>query len=183
MSYDIKKFNLEALPIKEWLQKELSGIRTGRATPTILDGILVEVYGSKMPIKQLAGIANEDPRTLRVTPYDVSTLKSIEKAITVANLGLSVGSDEKGVRVSFPELTGERRESLVKMAKERLEKGRISVRQLREEIWQEIQDGEKAGTITEDEKFSLKEKLQKEVDAINNDLSAMLDKKIEEIQN
>jgi len=182
MSYDIKKFNQKAEPIKDWLAKELSGIRTGRATPSVLDSITVDVYGSKMPIKQLAGVSNEDPKTLRISPYDVQTLKPIEKAITSANLGLSVTADDRGVRVAFPELTGDRREGLIKIAKERLEKARISIRGIREEIWQEIQTGEKDGTVTEDEKFTLKDKLQKEVDVTNEELSKSLEKKIAEIQ-
>ncbi len=183
MSYDLKKFNQKAELVKDWLAKELSGVRTGRATSAILDNVVAEVYGAKMPIKQLAGISNEDPRTLRITPYDNQALKPIEKALTLANLGLSVSADSRGIRVGFPELTGERREILIKSAKEKTEKGRISLRQAREEIWKEIQDLEKTGTLTEDEKFTLKDKLQKEIDKYNSELEESLQKKITEIQN
>ena len=113
MAYDFKPFEKKIAEIIERLGRDLSGIRTGRATPAILDGIQVESYGTRMPINQVANIAVEDARSLRITPWDASQAKEIEKSITVANLGLSVGADEKGVRVFFPDLTAERRTQLM----------------------------------------------------------------------
>ncbi len=132
MAYDFKPFEKKIKDIEERLSKELSGVRTGRAGPAILDGIQVESYGTRMPITQVANISVEDARTLRIAPWDMSNAKEIEKAITVANLGLSVGMDEKGVRVFFPELTAERRTQLLKLAKEKVEEIRTSLRVARD---------------------------------------------------
>src|SRR3989344_8077233 len=109
MAYDFSVFKNKARQVEEWLAKELSALRAGRASPTILDNVLVEAWGSKMPLKQVAALTVEDARTLRVAPYDAEQSKAIEKAITTANLGLSAMSGDSGVRVIFPELSSERR--------------------------------------------------------------------------
>jgi ribosome recycling factor len=183
MQYNFSKFNGKGKEIEEWLAKELGSIRTSRATPNILDGILVESYGAKLPINQLGSIASQDARTLFVTPWDTGSIKEIEKAITAANLGLSVSATDTGVRVSFPELTSERRATLIKLAKDKLEDARVSVRKLRDEIQKEIETAEKAGGMGEDEKFRLKAELQKLVDALNKKLSDSAERKEKEIQN
>lgn len=180
--YNFTKFNQKSKDIESWLQKELGSIRTSRATPAILDGILVENYGAKVPINQVGNIASQDARTLFITPWDNGAIKEIEKAITTAGLGLSVSAVDTGVRVSFPELTSERRETLIKLAKAKLEEARISVRKARDEIQKEIEAGEKVGTIGEDEKFKLKNELQKLVDSLNAKLSESADRKEKEIQ-
>lgn len=180
--YNFNKFNQKSKDIESWLQKELGSIRTSRATPAILDGILVENYGTKVPINQIGNITSQDARTLFITPWDNSAIKEIEKAITTASLGLSVSAVDTGVRVSFPELTSERRETLIKLAKSKLEESRISVRKVRDEIQKEIEAGEKAGTIGEDEKFKLKGELQKMVDGLNARLSESADRKEREIK-
>lgn len=181
--YDFKVLQQKIEEGQEWLRKEYQGLRTGRATPTLIDGILVESYGSRVPLNQTANVGVEDARTLRISPWDVSQLKEIEKAITNANLGVGVSSDEKGVRVSFPELTSERRTSLIKIAKERLEDARQSLRGTREEIWSDIQTKEKESEISEDDKFRLKDELQKHIDAGNTALEELFKKKEAEIQN
>lgn len=179
--YNFSKFNQRGKEIEEWLSKELSGVRTSRATPAILDGILVESYGAKMPISSVGSIASQDARTLFVTPWDMASIKEIEKAIVDANLGLSVSSVDTGVRVSFPELTRDRRTALVKIAKDKLEDSRVSVRKLRDEVQKEIEAAEKAGSMGEDEKFRLKAELQKLVDALNKKLGDSADRKEKEI--
>lgn len=181
--YNFSKFNQKGKEVEEWLSKELSGIRTSRATPAILDGIRVESYGVKLPINQVGSIASQDARTLFITPWDSSAIKEIEKAIAAENLGLSVSAVDTGVRVSFPELTSERRAVLVKTAKEKLEDARISVRKLRDEIQSEIEAAEKAGGMGEDEKFRLKAELQKLVDALNKKLNEAVERKEKEIAN
>lgn len=181
MAYNFAKLKEKTKNVSEWLIKEFGGIRTSRANPNILDAVMVEVYGSKMPVRQLASISNEDARTLRINPYDVTQAKVIEKAITASNLGLSVGADDKGVRVSFPELTSERREGLLKIAKERLEQAKISLRKLRDDEINEIQKMEKAKTISEDEKFRLKNELQKIIDLESKNLEDIFGKKEKEI--
>src|SRR5438874_165407 len=100
MAYDFKPFEAQIKNIEEKLSRELTGVRTGRATPAILDSVMIESYGTRMGITQVANVNIEDARTLRITPWDMSNAKEIEKAITLANLGLSVGMDERGVRVA-----------------------------------------------------------------------------------
>lgn len=181
MAYDFKAFDKNITEVVERLGKEFAGIRTGRAAPAILDGIQVESYGTRVPIAQVAGITTEDARTLRISPWDLNLTKDIEKAILVANLGLSVGADEKGVRVFFPELTAERRTALVKLAKERLEEARTALRSARDEVWSEIQKKERDGEMPEDDKFRAKDEMQKRVDAANASLEESFIRKEKEL--
>ncbi|MFA5651879.1 MAG: ribosome recycling factor [Candidatus Paceibacterota bacterium] len=181
MSYDFKKLKENIKNADEWLKKEYSGLRTGIASPSILDGVLVESYGSRMPINQVANIGIEDARVIRITPWDKTQSKAIEKAITVAELGVSVGSDDKGVRVFFPELTGERRTLLLKSAKAKLEETKIKIRGFRDETLKDIQDKHKNGEIPEDDMFRYKAEMQKIVDEGNNALEGLLVKKEKEI--
>ena len=181
MAYDFTKFKTEAKAIEEWLKKEYQGIRTGQAAPAILDGILVEAYGQSMPSNQVAGITAEGARSLRIAPWDNNVIKAIEKAIQIANLGVSVMSDDKGVRVNFPELTSETRATLLKLAKSRLEDARVSVRDIRSETMTDIDNKEKGGGMGEDEKNRFKADLQKFVDATNKALEDTFEKKENEI--
>jgi ribosome recycling factor len=181
MAYDFKPFDKKIAEITERLGKELAGVRTGRATPAILDGVMIESYGTRMQISQVANISTEDARTLRIAPWDTSNTKEIEKAIIQANLGLSVGADERGVRVSFPELTSERRTQLNKLAKEKVEEIKTSLRTARDEVWSDIQKREKEGTMPEDDKFRAKEEMQKRVDAANAKFDDALERKEKEM--
>lgn len=178
--------NLESLKtkIKEteiWFDKELSTIRTGRANPAILDSVRVDSYGSLVPLNQVGNIAVEDARSIRISPWDQSQIKAVEKAIAAANLGVSLAIDEKGVRVIFPELTGERRTAIVKVAKEKFEQARITVRKERDQTIQEIEKKEKAKEMGEDDKFRLKAEVQKIVDEANKRLEAAMSKKERDI--
>ncbi len=175
MSYNTQNFKLELKKIEEWLSKEYSAIHTGRATPMVLDGVMVESYGNKMPIKNVAQISIEDAKTLRVVPWDKSQIKDIESAVMATSLGLSVVSDGEGVRVIFPMLTTENRSNLVKILKEKLEDARIRVRQERQE---EI---EKTGDLSEDEKKRGKDDIQKCVDESNKNLETIFGKKEKEV--
>ena len=180
-NYDFKQFDAKAAAAKEWLAKEYRGLRTGRAAPALLDSIVVSAYGSMMPLKQVATVGAEDARQLRVQPFDAALLKDIERAITAANLGVGTSSDGATVRVSFPELTSERREQLTKLAKGKLEEARTTVRVARDEAWKEIQSREKEGTLTEDDKFQLKDDLQKRVDKVNEELEKAFESKQKEM--
>jgi len=181
MAYNFSGFNQKIEDTKEWLSKELSTIRTGRAAPAILDSVSVMSYGAKVPIKQIASIGVEDARTLRVSPWNSDQIRDLENAINGANLGLSVVVDEKGVRAIFPELTTDRRETLIKTAKEKAEQAKITIRGERDEIWNDIQDKQKGGELTEDEKFRLKDEMQKIVDEGNKALEGMASRKEAEI--
>jgi ribosome recycling factor len=181
MNYDFKPFEKKIAEITERLTRDFASVRTGRANASILDGVQVESYGTRMPINQVATITGEDPRTLRVAPWDATLGKEIEKAISQANLGLSVGMDEKGVRVFFPEVTAERRAELIKLAKEKMEECRAHLRAARDEVWSEIQRMERDGEMPEDDKFRAKDDMQKRVDAANEKFDEMLEKKEREI--
>ena len=182
MAYDFKPFDKRIAEIGERLSGELSSVRTGRASPAILDGITVESYGTRMSLNQVANISVEDARTIRIAPWEAGMGKEIEKAITAANLGLSVGADEKGVRVFFPELTSERRVTLIKLAKDKIEEAKQSLRSARDDVWSDIQKGERAGDIPEDDKFRFKDEMQKRVDAANAQFDEALARKEKEIQ-
>jgi len=164
-----------------WLEKEFSGIRTGQASPALLDGVKVESYGAYMPIPQVSSVGIEDARTLRISAWDASVIPAIEKAIRDADLGVSLATDSSGVRVIFPELTGERRTQLVKIAKTKLEEARVTVRGIRDEVMKQIETAQKNGDISEDEKYANKESVQKQIDATNHTLESLFAKKEAEI--
>ena len=165
----------------DWLQKEFTGIRTGQATPALLDGIKVESYGTFMPIVQIGSVGIEDARTIRIAPWDLSQVPAIERAIREADLGVSVSSDSTGLRVIFPDLTSERRVQLIKLAKSKLEDARVTVRAMRDEIIKEIEAKRKTNEISEDDKFFLKDKVQKAVDNSNRNLELLFTQKEAEI--
>ena len=179
--FDFKETKEKIVGIEDWLIKELSLIRTGRATPMILDALQIDAYGGKMGIRELANITIEDAKTIRVEPWDMNVGKSIEKAIIFSKLGLSTASYEKGLRIIFPDLTSERREQLIKVMKGKLEEARVSLRGVRDKTWNEIQEKEKQGGMGEDIKFRLKEDMQKMIDEVNSKLDAMAAKKESEI--
>lgn len=181
INYDFKHFDGKLSETREWLAREYRGLRTGRATPAILDGVSISAYGSMMPLKQTSNVSVEDARTLRVTPWDLGLVKDIERGIAAANLGLGMATDQSGVRVTFPELTADRRQELIKVAKHKLEDARTAVRVARDEVWKDIQEREREGTLTEDDKFTLKEQLQKKVDDINASLESAFDSKEKEM--
>ena len=143
---------------------------------------MVSAYGSMTPLKQVGNVSTEDARTLRVSAYDAGLIKDIERGITAANLGVGTSSDGATVRVTFPELSAERREQMVKLAKAKLEEARTTVRIARDEAWKEIQEKERLGELTEDDKFSLKEEMQKRVDKANGELEAAFESKEKEMQ-
>jgi len=183
MIYNFTQSKQEFKKVEEWLTKEFSQLHTGRATPMLLDSVSVESYGSFMPIKNVGSISIEDPKTLRIVPWDKSQIRDIDRAITQANLGLSVATDDQGLRVIFPMLTTETRQKLVKILKDKLEEARISVRQEREKMGREIDEAEKGGGMSEDEKFRLKDELQKLVEGTNKNLEGLFQKKEAEVLN
>lgn len=179
MSIEIQKRFEESIA---WLQKEYTGIRTGQANPGLLDSVKVETYGSYLPIQQVGSISIEDARTLRVSIWDASQVSTVEKAIRDADLGVSVMSDSSGLRVIFPELTSERRTQLMKLAKTRLEDARITVRSIRDEEMKDLEKEFKAGGMGEDDKFTKKDLIQKNVETTNNKLESLFNAKEKELQ-
>jgi ribosome recycling factor len=176
--YNLDKFKAEAKQADEWLIKEYSQIHTGRAAPALLDGVQVESYGAWQPIKNVASITIEDPKTLRVAPWDKSQIKDIERALHAANLGFSIAVDDLGVRVIIPALTTETRNQLAKIAKDKLEDARITIRKGREAQLDTL----KGQDLPEDTFRSAKDDLQKLVDTANSTLEATFARKETEIQ-
>ena len=168
--------------VTEWLQKEYTGIRSGQASPMLLDSIKVESYGSFVGLNQVGSVNVEDARTLRISVWDKAAIAAIERAIREADLGVSTVTDSSGVRVIFPELTTERRAQLMKLAKSKLEDSRISVRSVRDEIMKLLDKQHKDGDIGEDDKFSMKEKVQKQIDDTNKSLESIFAAKEVELQ-
>lgn len=182
MTYDFTKFKKTLAGAEEWVRKEFLGIRTGQASPALLDSIKVESYGVLSPLSQVGSIVTEGSRILRITPWDVGSVKEIEKAITVANLGISVSMDEKGLRVNFPDLTAERRIEIVKIAKDKLEEGKKQIRIHRDEAMKDLKAKEKTVGISEDEVFRYEKEIQKMVDEVNKKLDDIYLKKEKEIK-
>ncbi len=177
MAYNFQPFKTASEGTLAWLQKEFGGLRTGRSTPTILDGVGVDVYGSKMSINQVANVTIEDARSLRITPWDKNITQAIDSAIRESNLGLSVSVDDKGLRISFPELTADRRTALVKVAKQKLEEARIRLRGERQKVLSDLDRGD----MPDDEQTRTKNELQKLMDEVNRKLDELASKKEKEI--
>ena len=181
MAYNFSPLTTKIKETEEWLTRELSGVRTGRATPTLLDGVKPEAYGTRTPIRELAAVSVEDARTLRIVPWDKELLKVIEKGITDADLGVGVSTDDQGLRVSFPELTSERRTQLMKIAGDRTEQAKVTLRSHRTDAMKALDAAEKEGGMGKDEVARLKAEAQKLIDAGNEVLAEMMKKKETEI--
>lgn len=162
-------------------KEEITKIRTGRANPALIEDLMVDYYGSKTPLKQVSNINVPEPRTLLIQPFSVDSLANIEAAIKTSDLGLSPNNDGAVIRITIPALNEERRADLVKVLGKKAEDARISVRNIREEIWQEIQDMEKRGDIAEDDKFRGKERLEEAIGEYNKRIDEMKDKKEQDI--
>lgn len=181
MAYDFSKLDAAITETAEWLQKEFTGIRTGRATPTLLDVVKADAYGSRTPVAQMANIMIEDARSLRIVPWDKSLNKAIEKAIIDADLGVGVATDDQGLRVTFPELTAERRTMLARLAREKFEQARVTLRGHRTDALKDLDAAEKEGGMGADELKRLKDDVQKKIDKGGEDLEALTKKKEAEI--
>jgi ribosome recycling factor len=181
MAYDFSSILVQKNSIIDWLKSEYRSIQTGRATPQVLDLVHIDMYGSRTALAHAAGITIEDPRTIRVSPWDKSVIGQMEKAINDADLGLSVSSDSDGLRVHFPSLTTETRTKLVKLLKDRLEDARVRVRALREETNKSIDAQAKEGVYGEDEQKKYREDMQKIVDGANGELEDHFQKKEKEV--
>lgn len=142
------------------LKNALSGIRTGRATPGLVDSVRVEAYGSQSPLKQLASIAAPEPNQLVIRPYDAGTIKDIEKAIVASDLGLNPQNDGKMIRINIPPLSTEVRKKMVARIKELTEESKISIRNIRRDANKLIETAEKDKEISEDDRDRMKDEVQ-----------------------
>jgi ribosome recycling factor len=146
------------------LKDELAGIRTGRATPALLSRIVVDYYGTQVPIQQLASFSVPEPRTLVIQPFDKNAISAMEKAIMSSDVGITPGNDGNVIRLSFPPLTEERRKDLIKLVHHRGEEGRVAVRNIRRHTKEELERLEREGRISEDDLVRSEKELQKQTD-------------------
>lgn len=183
MSYNFSNFLTKAKSIETWLQNEYQNIRTGRASTAFLDQVRVESYGDMVPLSNVASIGIEDAKCIRVSPWDSGLIKAIEKAVIVADLGVSTSVDEKGLRIIFPDLTGERRIQLNKQAKEKLEDARVSLRQERNAVNDDMNTQKKDGLMSEDDVSRGKKEFDKHMETAMAGLDGLFAKKEKEILN
>jgi ribosome recycling factor len=160
---------------------ELATVRTGRASPHLLDRIQVDYYGTQTPLRQLANIATTEARLLTLTPYDKSQISSIEKAILESDVGLTPSSDGNVIRLQIPELTEERRKEMVKVVHGVAEEGRVAVRNIRRDVMHDLRELKKEGEVGEDDERRAEGELQKLTDAAIAEIDALLKGKEEEI--
>ena len=160
---------------------DLRGLRTGRASPAMLDSLRVEYYGSPTPVKQVATVTTPDPQSVMIKPFDAAVLKDIEKAIRSSDLGLAPNNDGKVIRLSIPPMSGDQRKKLVQQIKKLGEAQKVSCRNVRRDGNKHFDDAEKAGEMTEDERDKGKEKMQALLKAHENKLDEQAAKKEKEV--
>lgn len=177
----INKIRPELDKVIQFLEGELGKIRTGRASPSLVENTVVECFGQRFPLKQLAAISAPEPKQILIQPWDKSYIEGIVKALENSTIGAAPIVDKDSVRISLPPLSEEFRKDLLRLLSQKLEQAKITIRHWREEAWEEIQEGFKTGKIREDDKFRGKEELQKLVDEYNEKIEKIGEKKKREI--
>jgi ribosome recycling factor len=167
----------------EHFKEEIAKIRTGRAHSDIVDDVLIDYYGEATPLKELASISIPEPRQLKIEVWDENVAKEVEKALAEEDLGAAPNRiDEKTIVINLPSLTQETRKRMVDKLHEKAEKARVAVRNIRESKWKETQKQEQEGEITEDDKFTIKDRLQDLVDEANEEIEEAQEKKEEKLK-
>lgn len=165
----------------QFLQQELSGLRTGKANPALVEHITVDYYGTPTRLRDIANISTPEPRLIVINPFDPSSLGLIEKAITAANIGITPMNDGRLVRVPIPELSGERRKEMVKVASRTTEDQRVTIRNIRRDANEQVKSMQKNGDITEDDRDQALESIQKFTNAHIKKMDDMLAAKEKEV--
>ena len=165
----------------QFLKDDLSGIRTGRATPALVERLPVEYYGTPTPLQQLATFSVPEPRQILIKPFDPASIKDIEKAIQVSDLGLTPSNDGKAIRLNLPPLTAERRQELVRMVGARVEESRVAIRNIRRDTIKDLREFEEEKLISEDELKRAEEDIQKLTDEYIEKLNEVGEEKEKEI--
>ena len=181
MSPETKAYDQKMLKTIEVVKSNFASVRAGRANAGVLDRITVEYYGTPTPLNQVAAISSPDPRTLMIQPWDGTLLKAIEKAIQTSDLGINPQNDGKAIRLSFPQLTEERRKDLVKQIRKYTEGGKVAVRNIRRDAMENFKKQQKASEITEDELKMAEKDLQKLTDDSCKELDKLLENKEKEL--
>ncbi len=182
---DLDDFLLEAeekmSKTEQVVVNEFAGVRTGKASPTLVENVLVEVYGAQMRIRELAGITAPEPRTINIQPWDAASVSPIEKAILKSNLGLTPSVQGKTIRIFFPELSQERRQELVKVIRKMAEDGRVAIRHVRRDAMDQLKKHAHDSGVTEDDEKKAEKELQKLTDDYAGKIDAHLAHKEKEI--
>ena len=163
------------------LEEDLTGIRTGRASPALVERVQVEYYGAPVPLVQLANISVPEPRALLIRPFDATTLKAIERGILASDLGLTPNNDGKVIRLNLPVPTEQRRRDLVKVVHTRLEEARVAIRNVRRDLIKDLREFEKEKLISEDDLKKAEEELQKQTDRFIENVDSVGQHKEKEI--
>ena len=178
ISIDLLLDHLEEMMMKseDSMKNDFAAIRTGKASPSLVDGIMVEYYGTKTRLKEIAGITTPEPRLLVIQPWDANAIKDIEKAIIASNIGITPLNDGKTLKLPIPELSQDRRQALAKQAKTRAEEAKIAIRNLRRDANDAAKKAQKAGELTEDDLKKMLDDIQKMTDSytatVDKDLAA-----------
>ena len=178
---NINDFKSDFAKAIDFLRQDIAGLRTGRASSAMVEGIMVEAYGTHQPLKAVASIVVQDAKTLVLEPWDKTILAAVEKGIRDSGLGINPQNDGRIIRLAMPELTTERRTELTKVLHQKLEAARVAVRKVREEVKEMVIMEEKDGSIGEDEKFRFLDDLEKLVKEYNDQIKTIGEKKEEEI--
>ncbi len=181
MSADIKSYDERMKKTIEVVKSNFAAVRAGRANAGVLDRITVEYYGAPTPLNQVANISSPAPRTLTIQPYDMSLLKVIEKAIQTSDLGINPQNDGRLIRLSFPQLTEERRKDLTKQVRKYGEEGKVALRNIRRDAMDEIKKLTKKSELTEDDQKQLEKELQDLTDKRCKDIDELTAKKEKEL--
>lgn len=174
-------FPIQSAPAIDHLRHELQSIRTGRANPGLVEELVVDAYGTPTPLLQLAAISTPEPRVILIQPWDPSIIKDIERALTQSPLGITPVLDGKNIRLPFPQMTEERRQSLVKVVNEKGEETRVSLRTIREEMIRGLRLKEKNGELSEDALELLLKEIQKDVNTALEEIKQIVDDKHTEL--
>lgn len=166
----------------EYLKEQLAVIRSGRPTPKLVENLPVDYFGQKMSVKQLGSINIIPPREIQISVWDKQAVLGVVKAIENSNLSVSANTDGNLIRINLPALSAERRQELIKVVKKETEEAKIKIRHIRDEFNKKISGQEENGEITEDQKFKLKDEIQKIIDKTNKDIEEIINKKIKEIE-
>ncbi len=181
MSPELTSYEERMLKTIEVVKSNFAAVRAGRANAGVLDRITVEYYGAPTPLNQVANIGSPDPRTLTIQPYDMSLLKAIEKAIQTSDLGINPQNDGRVIRLSFPQLTEERRKDLTKQVRKYGEEGKVALRNIRRDAMDDIKKKTKKSELTEDDQKKLEKELQDVTDKRCKDIDDLTAKKEKEL--
>ena len=181
MSADINSYDERMKKTIEVVKSNFAAVRAGRANAGVLDRITVEYYGAPTPLNQVANVGSPDPRTLTIQPYDMSLLKAIEKAIQTSDLGINPQNDGRVIRLSFPQLTEERRKDLTKQVRKYGEEGKVALRNIRRDAMDDIKKKTKKSELTEDDQKKLEKELQDLTDKRCKDIDDLTAKKEKEL--